>query len=112
MNKELEMLANKFLASRSWEERRNILISVGKKYGKGGRTSFAAYVERSGDDLEKFYDLNPGFKSRKTKRIKSDHLSRESINASFRDQSHRDIFHRPGRRTKKNEIKPHIKDFE
>jgi hypothetical protein len=114
MDRENEMLANKFLASRSWEERRNILISVGKKYGKGGRKSFSSYVGRSQEDLEKFYELNPGFKSRKTKRFgsPSKRLDRNDVNAAFREESHKDIFHRPHRRKKANELKPHIKDFE
>lgn len=114
MDKELEILANKFLANHTWEGRRNILITVGKKYGKNGCKNFAAYVERSREDLEKFYELNPGFKSRKTKRLKpsSKNLDRDDINAVFKEESHKDIFHRPNRRTKNNELKPHIKDFE
>lgn len=118
MDKELEILANRFLASRSWEERRNILIEVGKRWKRRGPKHFSDYVGKSQEDLNKFYNLGGKFKPQKGKSrnnaliIPSRKLLTNDINKTFSEQSHKDIFHRPHRRTKANELKPHIKDFE
>lgn len=113
---DLQTMAHKFLTTaKGWDSKNQIVCQVYKNEGYEGIVEFSKLVGKSVEELKEGYALKTYMKKKNRSRRQRKPLPKpeivESAEEIFKSVNDTDIYHRENRRTKKNDLSAHIRDF-